>query len=99
MDTLSLHAPQNKLHYTYVLQYPEDYPEQERAGTVFYVGKGTGRNRIHCHECEAKRGVKSFKCHVIRRIHSYGKKVVKKKVGFFFFFKQKTAYEIALIFF
>ena len=98
MLTLSPHALQSKPHYTYVLMYPEDYPEPEKAGTVFYVGKGI-RDRIAFHEQEAKRGVKSFKCNVIRLIWLYGKEVVRRKVAFFDTHEEACMHEIALIFF
>ncbi|SRR6266705_581884 len=84
--------------YTYTLSYPEDYLELEKAGTIFYVGKGTG-NRIHQHEREARRGGKGYKCNVIRKIEALGGKVVKKILAHFSTHKEATWYEIALIFF
>jgi hypothetical protein len=57
--------------YVYTLAYPD--------GTVFYVGKGRG-NRIDQHEREAKRGIQSYKCNVIRQIERDGSAIVKTKV-------------------
>jgi hypothetical protein len=57
--------------YVYVLTYPDE--------TVFYVGKGQG-NRINEHEYQAKHGVASYKCNVIRQIWRDGGKVVKVKI-------------------
>lgn len=58
-------------YYTYTLAYPDL--------TIFYVGKGKG-NRIDHHEAEARKGVKSYKCNVIRQIWRDGGEVVKTKV-------------------
>lgn len=57
--------------YVYTLAYPDE--------TVFYVGKGSN-GRIDQHEAQAKRGVKSYKCNVIRQIWKDGGQVVKTKV-------------------
>lgn len=46
-------------HYVYIYAYPD--------GRVFYVGKGKG-NRILDHEAEARKGINSRKCDIIRSI-------------------------------
>jgi hypothetical protein len=89
---------EDKPHYTYVLKYPEDYPEQEKAGTVFYVGKGK-EERIHDHEKEAKKGIENYKCHAIRLIWAQGRQIVKEILACFETHKEALQYEIALIFF
>lgn len=61
--------------YAYELAYPESM-----GGAVFYVGKGTG-SRIDRHEDEARRGVQSRKCDIIRQIWAKGGQVVKRKVS------------------
>ncbi len=71
-----------KKYYVYTLAYPD--------GTVFYVGKGTVRQRkdrlftsdtrMEDHEQEARRGVKSPKCEIIRKIWASGDQVCKSKV-------------------
>lgn len=66
-------------YYTYELAYPQEYPDKEKAGTVFYVGKGK-QYRINFHEYEARKGVDSYKCDIIRTIWSHGLHVVKRKV-------------------
>jgi hypothetical protein len=53
-------------YYVYTLAYPD--------GTVFYVGKGKN-DRLKQHVTEAKRGVRSPKCDVIRQILSKGGRV------------------------
>lgn len=58
-------------YYVYTYAYPD--------GKVFYVGKGHG-NRIDHHEREAKSGVDSEKCAIIRQIWADGKQVLKKKI-------------------
>jgi DNA-binding XRE family transcriptional regulator len=60
-----------KTYYVYTLAKP--------TGEVFYIGKGTGR-RIHRHECEARNGVRSKKCNIIRKIWREGSEVIKTKV-------------------
>ena len=69
-------------YYVYEQAYPDDFLDQELAGTVFYVGKGTG-NRIDFHE-EAASGkhydANQQKCAIIREIQAQGKQVVKRKV-------------------
>lgn len=57
--------------YTYRLRRP--------SGEVFYIGKGTG-NRIDMHEREARRGVQSRKCDIIREIWASGEQIIKEKV-------------------
>ena len=68
-------------YYVYEQAYPDDFLDQELAGTVFYVGKGTG-NRIDFHE-EAASGkhydANQQKCAIIREIQAQGKQVVKRK--------------------
>lgn len=46
---------------------------------VFYVGKGTG-DRICVHEAEARKGIQSCKCSLIRQIWEQGGKVIREKV-------------------
>lgn len=75
-------------HYVYTLSYPD--------GRVFYVGKGRG-DRILDHEAQAKRGVKSEKCDIIRDIWRQGGEVVKRKVAFFESDEEAQVYEQALI--
>ncbi len=62
-------TPQN--FYVYTLTNSLD-------GQVFYVGKGIG-GRIHAHESEARRGVQSPKCDLIRSIWINGGQVQKSK--------------------
>jgi hypothetical protein len=61
-------------YYVYVHMYPN--------GAVFYVGKGTGA-RIDDHEREARNGMQSHKCNVIRKIWAEGGQVIKQKVAYF----------------
>lgn len=63
-----------KRFYVYTLSYPPELARPD--GSVFYVGKGTGR-RIHRHEEEARRGHDCHKCNVIRKIWRVGGQVVK----------------------
>src|SRR5260221_10494808 len=58
--------PQDNLRYKYYV-----YTLSKPDGTIFYVGKGRG-NRILQHENEARRGVKSTKCDIIREIWANG---------------------------
>jgi hypothetical protein len=58
-------------YYVYTLAYPESM-----GGAVFYVGKGSGY-RITNHEQQARRGVSSRKCEIIRQIWTNGEEVVK----------------------
>src|SRR5258708_11777796 len=60
--------------YVYELAYPESM-----GGAVFYVGKGQD-NRIDHHEAEARKGKRSYKCSVIRKIWAAGEQMVKRKV-------------------
>src|SRR5260221_13283387 len=60
--------------YVYTLAYPESM-----GGAVFYVGKGSGY-RINDHEKEARRGVTSLKCDIIRSLWEEGEDIVKTKV-------------------
>ena len=78
-----------KRFYVYTLAYPD--------GTVFYVGKGTRYDRIHAHEQEAKRGIRSHKCNVIRKIYRDGGKVQKQKVAFFDTKEEAYRFEMQLI--
>lgn len=55
-------------YYVYTLARPD--------GNIFYVGKGTGK-RIAEHERQARRGVNSHKCYIIRKIWENGGKVVR----------------------
>lgn len=75
-------------HYVYTLAYPN--------GRVFYVGKGIGQ-RILEHETEARRGVKSEKCDIIRDIWAKGGEVVKRNVGLFASDEEALKYEHHLI--
>lgn len=70
-------------YYVYVLMYPY--------GPVFYVGKGTG-SRIDAHESEARKGIQSYKCNVIRQIWDEGGQVIKQKVAYFD--NEEDAYEL-----
>lgn len=58
-------------YYVYTLAYPD--------GVVFYVGKGR-HDRIDDHEREARKGVTSHKCNVIRQIWAKGERIIKTKV-------------------
>lgn len=60
--------------YVYTLAYPKSM-----GGKIFYVGKGM-ENRIHDHAREARKGVQSQKCDIIREIWDAGEKVVANKV-------------------
>ncbi len=60
--------------YVYVQKYPD--------GTIFHAGKGKG-DRINVHEREARGGMRSRKCDVIRQIWAEGGKVINEKVAFF----------------
>lgn len=57
-------------YYVYLLTYP--------SGRVFYVGKGRGY-RVLDHEREARKGVQSIKCNIIRSIWDNGGQVLKEK--------------------
>jgi hypothetical protein len=61
----------DKIYYVYTLARP--------TGEIFYVGKGKG-NRIDWHEVEARNGVKSYKCNIIRKIWREGGQVIKTRV-------------------
>lgn len=89
VESIPQDIPQGK-HYVYTLAYPD--------GRVFYVGKGM-RDRIDCHEREARNGNKSYKCNVIRKIWAQGEQVVKTKLAYFESHSEALAYEVALIFF
>src|SRR6266571_4242376 len=71
-------APAEKKFYVYTLSYPD-------TGVVFYVGTGTVRavkglrEGIDDPEAEAKQGVKSAKCAIIRDIWARGLQVQKAK--------------------
>lgn len=75
-------------HYVYTHAYPD--------GTVFYVGKGTG-DRIYQHVSEARRGVDSLKCEIIRSILAKGEKVLREKVAEFDNEQDAFIYEWGLI--
>jgi hypothetical protein len=60
--------------YVYTLAYPESM-----GGRIFYVGKGMGE-RMRDHAREAKKGVPSQKCNIIREIWAAGEKVIATKV-------------------
>jgi hypothetical protein len=75
-------------HYVYTLAYSD--------GRVFYVGKGKG-DGINAHEQEARSGVQSQKCAIIRAIWEQGGEVVKSKVAYFASDEEATRYERFLI--
>jgi hypothetical protein len=77
-----------KKFYTYLLMRPD--------GTVFYVGKGKGY-RIDDHERDARNGIESHKCRVIRKIWEQGGQVIKERVAFFDEEEDAYALEILLI--
>lgn len=56
--------PPGSLYYVYHVCHP--------TGRPLYVGKGVGP-RMYNHEVEARKGVVSYKCNVIRKILSQGK--------------------------
>ncbi len=60
---------ERKKWYVYALEKP--------TGEIFYVGRGTG-NRIDQHEWEARSGVQSRKCDVIREVWAQRQQIVKK---------------------
>ena len=78
-------------HYVYWHRYPKDYPDQQLAGKVFYVGKGS-RSRSKNHLAEARKGVQSEKCDIIRSIWAAGKQVVEEKIAYFD--NEAEAYEL-----
>jgi len=96
-DIVPPHTPLGK-HYVYTLSYPHDYPDSQKADSVFYVGKGTGR-RIYEHERLARNrdGRNPYKDNVIRQIVASGQKIVKKKLAHFETEQEAHSYEIALI--
>lgn len=57
--------------YVYYLCRPD--------GEVFYVGKGQGA-RMYNHAAEARAGVKSHKCNIIRKIWRAGKEIIYRVV-------------------
>jgi len=57
--------------YVYMLAYPD--------GTVFYIGKGIGDRILH-HERDARNGVQSSKCDIIRSIWNTGGQMMRIKV-------------------
>lgn len=87
----SSHSKHNQ-SYVYTLAYP--------VGTVFYVGKGTGK-RIYSHEVLARRkripsAENLFKIHTIRRIWADGEEVVKNVLAYFSTDEEAYLYETAL---
>ncbi len=79
--------------YVYELAYPESM-----GSAVFYVGKGQCY-RITAHEREARKGVKSHKCNIIREIWMHGDEVVKRIIAVFPYYQEREAlmYEWAMI--
>jgi hypothetical protein len=75
-------------YYVYALAYPD--------GRIFYIGKGRG-DRISEHEREARKGVQSPKCDIIREIWFHGEEVVKIKLAFFTEAEGAFRYEASLI--
>lgn len=65
---LKIEIPAAHRYYVYTLAHPD--------GTVFYIGKGTGR-RIKFHEAEAQGDCQCPRCQVIRSIWEKGQSVVK----------------------
>ena len=63
---VDLPEPPARLWYVYHLCYPKGRP--------FYVGKGIGP-RMYQHAQEAKRGEKSYKCNIIRRMWDKGEQI------------------------
>src|SRR5436853_1956337 len=61
-------------YWTYVLAC-----HASMGGALFYVGMGSG-NRIDRHESDARSGVASEKCNIIRAIWEQGEEIVKSKV-------------------
>lgn len=86
-------------HCVYLLLYPNNYPDQTLAGKPFYVGKGhtTGRPRAEGHIYEAKAGMLTAKCDVIRKILALGLEVVYIIVAEFDTEPEAYAYEQTLI--
>jgi transcriptional regulator with XRE-family HTH domain len=87
MNTIPQDNPKHK-YYVYTLAKPD--------GTVFYIGKGIGK-RIIQHEYEARKGIQSAKCDVIREIWATGGEVVKTKHGEFVKESDALSYERYLI--
>jgi hypothetical protein len=80
-------------YYVYWLAYPESM-----GGAIFYIGKGQGY-RIADHEREARKGVQSRKCDIIRDIWMHGEEVVKGVIATFAYYREHDAlmYEWAMI--
>lgn len=66
-----MHEEMQLKYYVYTLARPD--------GRVFYVGKGSG-DRINAHEKEARKGIQTYKCNIIRKVWSEGGEIIKRVV-------------------
>jgi hypothetical protein len=78
-------------YYVYTLAYPA-----KMGGKVFYVGKGS-KSRVKNHMAEARKGVQSVKCDIIRQIWARDGQVVERKVAWFDTEKEAYEHEKSLI--
>jgi DNA-damage-inducible protein D len=75
-------------YYVYALAYPD--------GRIFYIGKGK-ENRILDHEADARKGMRSHKCDIIREIWAHGEEVIKVKLAIFNDSNDALLFESSLI--